>query len=151
MDQRVTESTRGDMRRALIKSYEFLETSEISEGAVQRRTPSGSWLRQIRRTKSGSCSARSVNVSGSIASPPGRVMPAYQHLVTRWSQDHMHLLEFFPEPGLAHLPTQFAALFSQCGPSVTASACELKSTPMPMSAIAKKKCRAMFKPPEKDE
>jgi hypothetical protein len=74
-----------------------------------------------------------------------------KHLVTRWSQDHMHLLELVPEPGLAHLPTQFAALFSQCGPSVTASACELKSIPMPMSVIAKKKCRAMFDPPEKGE
>jgi hypothetical protein len=63
----------------------------------------------------------------------------------------MHLLLFVPLPGFAHLPMQFAALFSQRGPSVTASACELKSTPMPMRVIAKKRCRAMFEPPEKGE
>jgi hypothetical protein len=74
-----------------------------------------------------------------------------KHLVTCRSQDDMHLLLFVPEPGLAHLPMQFAALSSQCGASVTASAGELESAPIPMSVIAKKRCRAMVEPPEKGE
>jgi hypothetical protein len=32
-----------------------------------------------------------------------------KHLVTRRSQYNMHLFWFVPPPGLAHLPTQFAA------------------------------------------
>jgi len=32
-----------------------------------------------------------------------------KHLVTCRSQYTMHLLSFTPPPGLAHLPTQFAA------------------------------------------
>src|SRR5256886_17391432 len=60
----------------------------------------------------------------------------------------MHLLSFVPPPGLAHLPTQFAARSSHPA-AVTASAGELRSTPMPMRVIAKKRCRAMFEPPEK--
>jgi len=63
----------------------------------------------------------------------------------------MHLLLFVPPPGFAHLPTQFAALFSQCGPSVTAFACESTRTPMPMRVIAKKRCRVLFETPEKNE
>src|SRR5712672_2078930 len=35
--------------------------------------------------------------------------------------------------------------------SITASAGELRSTPRPMRVIAKKRCRAMFEPPEKGE
>jgi hypothetical protein len=74
-----------------------------------------------------------------------------KHLVTRRSQYDMHLLSFDPPPGLAHLPTQFAALFSQCAASLTAFAGELRRTPMPMRVIAKKSCRAMFESPEKGE
>jgi len=74
-----------------------------------------------------------------------------KHLVTCRSQYHMHLLSFVPPPGLAHLPTQFAAWSSHRAASVTASADELRSTPMPMREIAKKRCRAMFEPPEKGE
>jgi hypothetical protein len=74
-----------------------------------------------------------------------------KHLVTRRSQYHMHLLSFDPPPGLAHLPTQFAALFSQCAASITAFAGELRRPPMPMRVIAKKSCRAMFESPEKGE
>src|SRR6266487_7063300 len=62
----------------------------------------------------------------------------------------MHLLSFVPPPGLAHLPTQFAARSSHPA-AVTASAGELRSTPMPMRVIAKKRCRAMFESPEKGE
>src|SRR6266566_7862150 len=62
----------------------------------------------------------------------------------------MHLLSFVPPPGLAHLPTQFAARSSHPA-AVTASAGELRSTPVPMRVIAKKRCRAMFEPPEKGE
>jgi hypothetical protein len=47
-----------------------------------------------------------------------------KHLVTRWSQDDMHLFSFVPAPGLVHLPTQFAALFSHRGASITARAGE---------------------------
>ena len=74
-----------------------------------------------------------------------------KHLITRRSQYNMHLLSFVPAPGLAHLPTQFAALSSHRGASNTAAAGELRSTPMPMRVIAKKSCRAMFEPPEKGE
>jgi hypothetical protein len=35
-----------------------------------------------------------------------------KHLVTRWSQNNMHLLSFVMHRGLAHLPMQFAALSS---------------------------------------
>ena len=63
----------------------------------------------------------------------------------------MHLLLFVPEPGFAHLPMQFAALSSQRGPSITAFAGELESAPIAISVIAKKRCRAMFEPPEKGE
>src|SRR5467141_2442379 len=63
----------------------------------------------------------------------------------------MHLFCFAPPSGLAHLPTQFAARSSHRAASVTASAGELRSTPMPMRVIAKKRCRAMFEPPEKGE
>src|SRR3954454_21196305 len=62
----------------------------------------------------------------------------------------MHLLSFVPPPGLAHLPTQFAARSSHPA-AVTASAGELRSTPAPMRVIAKKRCRAMVEPPEKGE
>ena len=64
----------------------------------------------------------------------------------------MHLLSFVPLPGLAHLPTQFAALFSHSADSIPASAGELRSTPTkPMRVTAKKRCRAMFEPSEKCE
>jgi hypothetical protein len=63
----------------------------------------------------------------------------------------MHLFSFVPAPGLAHLPTQFAALFSHRGASVTAFAGELRITAMPIRVIAKKRCRAIFEPPEKGE
>jgi hypothetical protein len=63
----------------------------------------------------------------------------------------MHLLSFVPAPGLAHLPTQFAALFSHRGASSTASAGELWSTPMPMRAIAKKRGRVIVEPRETGE
>ena len=53
-----------------------------------------------------------------------------------------------PPPGLAHLPTQFAARSSHRTPF--ASAAELKSTPVPMRLIAKKRCRVMVEPPEKE-
>jgi hypothetical protein len=74
-----------------------------------------------------------------------------KHRVTRRSQYNMHLLSFVPAPGLAHLPTQFAALSSHRGASNTARAGELRSAPMPMRVIAKKMCRAMFEPPETGE
>jgi hypothetical protein len=64
----------------------------------------------------------------------------------------MHLLSFVPLPGLAHLPTQFAALFSHSADSIPASAGELRSTPTkPMRVTAKKRCRAMFEPSQKCE
>jgi hypothetical protein len=74
-----------------------------------------------------------------------------KHLVTRWSQNNMHLLLFVPAPGLAHLPTQFAALFSHRGASIAACAGEYRSAAIPMRVIAKKRCRAIFEPPEKDD
>jgi hypothetical protein len=72
-----------------------------------------------------------------------------KHLVTCRSQYHMHLLLFAPPPGLAHLPTQFAARSSHRGALVTASVGELRSIPILMRVIAKERCRAMFEPPEK--
>jgi hypothetical protein len=61
----------------------------------------------------GSCSASSMDVGGSIpitayhrrAASCARI----KHAVTRRLQYPMHLLLFVPPPGLAHLPTQFAA------------------------------------------
>src|SRR5450432_47261 len=98
----------------------------------------------------GSCSASSVAVRSRHcrAAPCTRI----KHPVTCRSQYHMHLLSFVPPPGLAHLPTQFAALFSHSAAPIPASAGELRSTPTkPMRAIAKKRCRGMFEPPEKSE
>jgi hypothetical protein len=74
-----------------------------------------------------------------------------RHAVTCLSQRFKHLLSFVPPLGLAHLPTQFAALFSHRGASSTASAGELWSTPMPMRTIAKKRGRVIVEPPEKVE
>jgi hypothetical protein len=62
-----------------------------------------------------------------------------KHFVTCRSQDRMQLFSFVPPPGLAHLPTQFAALFSHRGASITAAAGKLWSTPMPKKVIAKKR------------
>src|SRR6478609_2857715 len=73
-----------------------------------------------------------------------------RHVVTRRSQETMHLLSFTPPPGLAHLPTQFAARSSHRRElNELASAAELKSTPVPMRLITKKRCRVMDEPPEK--
>src|SRR5450631_2138016 len=75
-----------------------------------------------------------------------------KHLVTCRSQYDMHLLSFVPLPGLAHLPTQFAALFSHSAASIPAFAGELRRTPTkPMRVIAKQRYRCMFKPPDKGE
>ena len=70
------------------------------------------------------------------------------HLVTCWSQRRMHLFRCPPKSPappvkLAHLPTQFAARSSH-REAVTASACALRSIPVPMRVIAKKRCRVMF-------
>jgi hypothetical protein len=67
-------------------------------------------------------------------------------LTNRRSQYHMHLLSFAPPPGLAHLPMQFAALFSHRGASAFAG--ELRSDPMPIKVITKNRFRAMCEPPE---
>jgi hypothetical protein len=71
-----------------------------------------------------------------------------KQLITCRSQYRIHLLSFVPPPGFAHPPMQFAALFSQCGASVTARACVLRSAPMPIKTIAKKRFHAMCEPPE---
>src|SRR5947208_16073038 len=66
------------------------------------------------------------------------------HLIT-WRSQRQHLSRrpqsLIPAALSVHLPKQFAALSShrQC----CASARELRSTPVPMSAIAKKRCRVM--------
>ena len=72
------------------------------------------------------------------------------HLIT-WRSQRQHLSRrpqsLIPAALSVHLPKQFAALSShrQC----CASEGELRSTPVPMSAIAKKRCRVMVGPPDK--
>ena len=79
-----------------------------------------------------------------------RMFALIMHLIT-WRSQRQHLSRrpqsLIPAALSVHLPTQFAALSShrQC----CASEGELRSTPVPMSAIAKKRCRVMIGPPEK--
>lgn len=72
------------------------------------------------------------------------------HLISRRSQ-RQHLSRrpqsLIPAALSVHVPRQFAALSSHC--HFCASEGELRSTPVPMSAIAKKRCRVMIGPPEK--
>ena len=79
-----------------------------------------------------------------------RMFALIMHLIT-WRSQRQHLSRrpqpLIPAALSVHLPRQFAALSShrQC----CASEGELRSTPVPMSAIAKKRCRVMIGPPEK--
>jgi len=56
-----------------------------------------------------------------------------------------------PTIGVGTSAHAICGLISHRAASGTASAGELRSTPMPMRVIAKKRCRAMFEPPEKGE
>ena len=109
-----------------------------------------------RRTRRGMRCGVSVRRSGTNLSAPkpslgNRGANARQRVSDMWSpvgRSCACICYHSPPPGLAHLPTQFAARSSHRTPF--ASAAELKSTPVPMRLIAKKRCRVMVEPPEKE-
>jgi hypothetical protein len=74
----------------------------------------------------------------------------FKHLVRCRSQRGTHLLYFVPDIS-AQTPKQLVAWDSHCAGGFAAggfaAAGELKSSPVPMRVIAKKRCRVMVEPP----
>ena len=93
--------------------------------------------------------ARTGMPSSSVRTIPAhvRVDHAFDHLAVAAPTFVQASPVAIPAALSVHLPKQFAALSShrQC----CASEGELRSTPVPMSAIAKKRCRVMIGPPDK--
>ena len=118
--------------------------SGISTTWLSRRT------RQARRC-GGNVRRNGANLSVPKPSLGNRGANARQRVSDMWSPAGRRkpciCYDSPPPQGLAHLPTQFAARSSHRMPF--ASAAELKSTPVPMRLIAKKRCRVMVEPPEK--
>ena len=132
------------------------------EGIVSKRADaryrsgmSKTWLKsRTRRARrcGGSARRNGTNLSVSKHSLGNRGANARHHVSDMWSPAGRRkpcICYDSPPLGLAHLPTQFAARSSHRMPF--ASAAELKSTPVPMRLIAKKRCRVMVEPPEKGQ